>query len=419
MTASFPAVERAVTAISAGEMVIVVDSADRENEGVLVMAAQHVGACHVHFMATEGRGLICVPMTAARLAALQINPMVARNNSDPAGKTFYVSVDVRTGTTTGISASDRASTIRALADPDSRAEDFSRPGHVFPLGAREGGVLERAGHTEAAVDLLHLAGLHPVAVICEIADTDGEMARMSALVRFAERHRLTMVTIAELTAYRRSTERLIDRIGQARLPLTQGQFTAVGYRDTTNGCEHIALVHGDPATSDHNSVHVHTECLTGDAFGSVGCDCGSRLHRAIDLIVENGAGVVIYLRDDERPRHSLQCVPVRRGLGDIETQILADLGVDASAPALLVDPRDHDVLCTNLLVPERYTPTAAMDTIRTGPPDATSLLDREIALRTYEPKRRRAQSAGRGQWNAQREISMTPIPPTREAAAHE
>jgi len=379
VTASFPAVERAVAAIRGGEMVIVVDSADRENEGDLVMAAEHVSACDVHFMATEGRGLICVPMTAARLAALRIDPMVARN-SDPAGTAFHVSVDVRTGTTTGISASDRASTIRALADPDSRAEDFSRPGHVFPLCAREGGVLERAGHTEAAVDLLRLAGLQPVAVICEIADIDGEMARMPTLVRFAERHRITMITIAELTAYRRSTERLIDRIGQARLPLTQGQFTAVGYRDTTNGCEHIALVHGDLAASEHIPVHVHTECLIGDAFGSLGCDCGTRLHRAIDLIVQNGAGVVIYLRDHQSRRPGLQCAPVRRGLGDIETQILADLGIDAGAPALLSDPRAHDVLSTNLYVPAPYTPTTAMDTIRTDPPEPASLLDREIGL---------------------------------------
>jgi 3,4-dihydroxy 2-butanone 4-phosphate synthase / GTP cyclohydrolase II len=405
VTASFPAVERAIAAIRAGEMVIVVDLADRENEGDLVMAAQHVSACDVHFMATEGRGLICVPMTAARLAALQINPMVARN-SEPAGKAFYVSVDVRTGTTTGISASDRASTIRALADPDSRAEDFSRPGHVFPLGAREGGVLERAGHTEAAVDLLHLAGLQPVAVICEIADTDGEMARMPALVRFAERHRLTMVTIAELTAYRRSAERLIDRIGKARLPLTQGQFTAVGYRDTTNGCEHIALVHGDLAASEQIPVHIHTECLIGDAFESLGCDCGTRLHRAIDLIVQNGAGVVIYLRDHQSRHPSLQCAPVRRGLGDIETQILADLGMDTGAPALLSDPRDHDVLSTNLYVPAPYTPTTAMDTIRTDPPEAASLLDREIGLREYVPKRRRAQSTGSSQRNVQRERSL-------------
>jgi 3,4-dihydroxy 2-butanone 4-phosphate synthase/GTP cyclohydrolase II len=352
-------------------MVIVVDSADRENEGDLVMAAQHVSASHVHFMAAEGRGLICVPMPAARLAALQIDPMVARN-SDPAGTAFHVSVDVRTGTTTGISASDRASTIRSLANPDSRAEDFSRPGHVFPLAAREGGVFERAGHTEAAVDLLHLAGLEPVAVVCEIADIDGEMARMPALVRFSERHRITMVTIAELTAYRRSTERLIDRIGQARLPLTQGQFTAVGYRDTTNGCEHIALAHGDLTASDQVPVHVHVECLIGDAFGSLGCDCGSRLHRAIDVIVESGAGVVIYLRDDRSRCHSLQCAPVRGGLGDIETQILADLGVDVGASALLNVPRDYDVHSTNLSVRAPYTTSTVTDTMRTDPAGSCS-----------------------------------------------
>jgi 3,4-dihydroxy 2-butanone 4-phosphate synthase / GTP cyclohydrolase II len=292
VSASVAAVERALAAIAAGEMVIVVDSADRENEGDLVMAAQYVNARHVHFMATEGRGLICVPMTAGRLTALRIDPMVACN-TDPAGTAFHVSVDVRAGTTTGISASDRAATIRALADPDSCAEDFSRPGHVFPLAAREGGVLERAGHTEAAIDLVKLAGLDPVAVICEIADSDGEMARMPTLIDFAERHRITMVNIDELAAYRRRTERLICRVGQARLPLPQGQFTAVGYRDKTNGCEHIALVHGDVTATDHLPVHVHTECLSGDVFGSVRCDCGTRLHRAFDLIVDNGAGVVI------------------------------------------------------------------------------------------------------------------------------
>jgi 3,4-dihydroxy 2-butanone 4-phosphate synthase/GTP cyclohydrolase II len=352
MTASFSAVERAIAAITAGEMVIFVDSADRENEGDLVMAGQHVSARHVHFMATEGRGLICVPMTAKRLDALQINPMVARTG-DPAGTAFHVSVDARTGTTTGISAGNRALTIRALADPDSRAEDFSRPGHVFPLAARDGGVLARAGHTEAAVDLLRLAGLEPVAVICEIADTDGEMARMPALVRFAERHRITMVTIAELIAYRRSTERLIKRIGQARLPLKQGQFTAIGYRDTTNGCEHIAMVYGRLTASDNIPVHVHPECLIGDAFGSLGCGCGSRLHRAIDLIVENGVGVVIDLRDDDKRRHSLRCAPARRMLGDIEIQMLADLGVGAALPD---DQGDHSVIFANRCVQEADPP---------------------------------------------------------------
>jgi 3,4-dihydroxy 2-butanone 4-phosphate synthase/GTP cyclohydrolase II len=339
------AVERAVAAIAAGEMVIVVDSADRENEGDLVMAAQHVSARDVHFMATEGRGLICVPMTAAGLAALRIEPMVALN-TDPAGTAFHVSVDVRSGTTTGISASDRAATIRALADRDSRAQDFSRPGHVFPLAARDGGVLERAGHTEAAIDLVKLAGLDPVAVICEIADSDGEMARMPTLLDFAKRHRITMVTIDELAAYRRRTERLIDRVGQARLPLAQGEFTAVGYRDTTNGAEHIALVHGDLKTAEHVPVHVNTECLSGDVFGSLACDCDTHLQHAFDVIVDSRAGVVIYLRDNHNGRHSLQCVPARQRLGDIETQILADLGVHPGATALLPDPREASTRVT-------------------------------------------------------------------------
>lgn len=337
---AFPGtVERARAAIAAGEMVIVVDSADRENEGDLVMAAQHVRARDVHFMAVEGRGLVCVPMTAARLAALRIDPMVARN-TDPAGTAFHVSVDVRAGTTTGISASDRALTLRALADPDSRAEDFSRPGHVFPLAARGGGVLERAGHTEAAVDLVKLAGLDPVAVICEIADSDGEMARMPTLVGFAERHGITLVTIADLVAYRRRTESLICRVGPARLPLPYGAFTAVGYRDKTDGCEHIALVHGDVAAADHVPVHVHTECVPGDVFGSLLCECGAQLQRAFDLIVDNGAGVVIYLREGHGRGRLLQCPPVRQRLDDIETQILADLGVDPGATALFPDPLD-------------------------------------------------------------------------------
>jgi 3,4-dihydroxy 2-butanone 4-phosphate synthase / GTP cyclohydrolase II len=337
VSAYLATVERALAAIGAGQMVIVVDAADRENEGDLVMAAQYASARHVHFMATEGRGLVCAPMTASRLAALQIDPMVARN-TDPAGTAFHVSVDVRSGTTTGISASDRASTLRALADPHSRAEDFSRPGHVFPLAARDGGVLERAGHTEAAIDLVTLAGLEPVAVICEIADSDGEMARMPALVDFAERHQITMVTIAELTAYRRRTEKLIDRVGQARLPLPQGEFTAVGYRDRTNGCEHIALVHGDLTATDRVPVHVHTECLSGDVFGSLRCDCDTQLQRALGLIVDNRAGVVIYLRDGGGRRLSLQCTPTCQRLDDIETQILDDLGVDPGAAALFPDP---------------------------------------------------------------------------------
>jgi 3,4-dihydroxy 2-butanone 4-phosphate synthase / GTP cyclohydrolase II len=335
VNASLASVESAVAAIAAGQMVIVVDAADRENEGDLVMAAQFVSARHVHFMATEGRGLVCVPMTAERLGKLRIDPMVA-HNSDPAGTAFHVSVDVRSGTTTGISASDRAATIRALADGHSCAEDFTRPGHVFPLAARDGGVLKRAGHTEAAIDLVNLAGLEPVAVICEIADSDGEMARMPALVDFAERHHIPMVTIAELAAYRRRTERLVDRLGQARLPLPQGEFTAVGYRDKTNGAEHLALVHGDLTTADHVAVQVHTECLYGDVFGSLACNCGTHLQHALDLIIDNRAGVILYQR--QGLGDSLQCVPAPQQLDDIETQILTDLGIDLDLVALLTEP---------------------------------------------------------------------------------
>jgi 3,4-dihydroxy 2-butanone 4-phosphate synthase/GTP cyclohydrolase II len=326
-------VERAIAAIRAGQMVIVVDAAERENEGDLVMAAQYVSARDVHFMSAEGRGLVCVPMTAARLGALRIDPMVACN-SDPAGTAFHVSVDVRAGTSTGISASARASTIRALADPHSRAEDFSRPGHIFPLAAREGGVLQRAGHTEAAIDLVTLASLEPVAVICEIADSDGEMARMRALVEFAKRHQMVMVTIAQLAAYRRRTEQLIDRVGHARLPLPQGQFTAVGYRDITNSAERLALVHGDLTTVDHVAVYVHTECLYGDAFGSVGCHCGTRLTQALALIADIGAGVILYRRDAD----SLKCGPPSRQLDDIDTQILTDLGTNSSTTELVSIP---------------------------------------------------------------------------------
>ena len=389
MSELFATVERALAAIGAGQMVVVVDAADRENEGDLVMAAQYVRAPDVHFMATEGRGLVCVPMSAARLAALRIDPMMARN-TDPAGTAFHVSVDVRSGTTTGISASDRASTIRALADRNSHAEDFSRPGHVFPLAARSGGVLERAGHTEAAIDLVTLADLEAVAVICEIADSDGEMARIPVLVDFAERHRIPMITVAQLADYRRRTETLIERVGQARLPLPQGQFTVVGYRDTTNGAEHLALVHGDPTTANRVAVRIHTECLSGDVFGSLRCDCGTQLQHALDLIVDNRAGIVIYLRDNRTRRHSLQCAPVCQRLGDIETQILADLGVDPGATALFPDPPvtptagttdshplGSETLCEQSLswplpASAPHTRPTRLGTVRAGSPEANS-----------------------------------------------
>jgi 3,4-dihydroxy 2-butanone 4-phosphate synthase / GTP cyclohydrolase II len=390
VSALFATVERAIAAIGAGQMVIVVDAADREDEGDLVMAAQYVGARDVHFMAVEGRGLVCVPMTAGRLAALRIDPMVARN-TDPVGTAFHVSVDVRAGTTTGISASDRAATICALADPHSRPEHFARPGHVFPLAAREGGVLERAGHTEAAIDLVTLAGLESVAVICEIADSDGEMAHMPTLVDFAQRHQIPMVTIAELAAYRRRTEPLIDRVGQARLPLPQGQFTVVGYRDKATGAEHLALVHGDPATDKRVAVHVHTECLSGDVFGSLVCNCGTQLQDALDLIVHNGVGVILYRRDNHTSSHSLQCAPPLQQLDDIDTQILTDLGInpDITAPyPRLPDTQTHTTTCnhppraqnvhptpisTTLPVRAPDTYPMSMGTVRTDSPETTAL----------------------------------------------
>jgi 3,4-dihydroxy 2-butanone 4-phosphate synthase/GTP cyclohydrolase II len=219
------------------------------------------------------------------------------------------------------------------------------------LAAREGGVLQRAGHTEAAIDLVTLAGLEPVAVICEIADSDGEMARMPALVEFAKRHQIPVVTIAELAAYRRRTEQLIERVGQARLPLPQGQFTAIGYRDTTNGAEHLALVYGDPATATPVAVHVHTECLYGDVFGSLACHCGTRLQHALDHIADNGAGVILYRRHDHHRRLRFECAPARQRLDDIDTQILTDIGIESGATTLFPD---HPVVPTRATTDARH-----------------------------------------------------------------
>ena len=291
-------IEDAIAAVKRGEMVVVVDSADRENEGDLVMAAEHVTAEAINFMATEGRGLICVALDRARLDTLGIPPMVSRSE-DPRGTAFHVSVDSRERATTGISASDRANTIEQLADPASVATDFARPGHVFPLAYAEGGVLRRAGHTEASVDLARLAGLRPAGVLCEIAGADGEMARLPALLEFAERHGLIVVAISDLIAHRRGGEKLVSRIGEARVPLEQGVFTAIGYREQFSGLEHVALVHGDIAGQPGVLVRVHSECLTGDVFGSRRCDCGAQLELALEKIVADGAGAVVYLRGHE------------------------------------------------------------------------------------------------------------------------
>jgi 3,4-dihydroxy 2-butanone 4-phosphate synthase/GTP cyclohydrolase II len=337
----------AVAAIALGKMVVVVDSADRENEGDLVMAAEKVTAADVHFMARYGRGLICVPMLPERLVELGVPPMAA-DNQDPRGTAFHVSVDHAT-CKTGISASERARTIAALADPDATREDLSRPGHVFPLAYRPGGVLTRAGHTEASVDLAVMAGLRPAGVICEIADEDGEMARLPALLRFAEEHELLVVSIADLIRVRRQQTKLVKRVSEARMPLAAGTFTAIGFEDLIDGREHIALTYGDVAGHAPPLVRVHSECLTGDVFGSRRCDCGRQLDLALRMIVDEGAGVIVYLRGHEgrgiglleklhayRLQDSgLDTVEANRQLGypddrrdyGIGMQILADLGV--------------------------------------------------------------------------------------------
>jgi 3,4-dihydroxy 2-butanone 4-phosphate synthase / GTP cyclohydrolase II len=291
-------IDAALAALRRGEMIVVIDAPDRENEGDLLLAAGKVTPEAVNFMATHGRGLICVPMLPERLRELAIPPMTS-TNSDPKGTAFHVGVDSRARTTTGISASDRATTIRTLASRASVASDFIQPGHVFPLAARDGGVLRRAGHTEAAVDLTALAGLEPVGVICEIAGEDGEMERLPGLIGFARRHRLEIVAISDLIAHRLRTERLVVRTEAARLPLSMAEFTAIGYRDLYEGREHLALVLGEVSERPGVLVRMHSECLTGDVFASQRCDCGAQLRLALEMIAAEGSGAVVYLRGHE------------------------------------------------------------------------------------------------------------------------
>jgi 3,4-dihydroxy 2-butanone 4-phosphate synthase/GTP cyclohydrolase II len=290
----FASIDDAIADIAAGRMLIVVDDEDRENEGDFVMAAAKVTADAVNFMATHGRGLICLPLTGERLDSLRIPPMTSLNTSAQ-GTAFHVSIGAKGRISTGISAADRAATVLAAIDPATRPEDIAMPGHVFPLRAKPGGVLERAGHTEAAVDLARLAGLPPAGVICEIMNPDGTMARRPQLEDVAREHGLKMVTVADLIRYRRRTERLVERTSEVLMPTRFGEFRAYGYTSSVDGTTHIALVAGDVAGKSDVLVRVHSECLTGDVFHSLRCDCGAQLEDAMRLVQEAGAGVVLYI----------------------------------------------------------------------------------------------------------------------------
>jgi 3,4-dihydroxy 2-butanone 4-phosphate synthase/GTP cyclohydrolase II len=280
-------------------MVVVCDGEDRENEGDLVLAAQFATPEAINFMAKEARGLVCLAVTPERCDELGLD-LMAPKNEDPLKTAFTVSIEAREGVTTGISAHDRAHTIQVAIDPASRPRDLVQPGHVFPLKARTGGVLERTGHTEASVDLARLAGLTPAGVICEIMKDDGTMARVSDLVPYCERHDLRMITVADLIAYRRRTEKLVERVVATGLPTAFGDFEAVGYRSLVDNKHHVALVKGDVAGREDVVVRVHSECLTGDVFHSLRCDCGEQLEAALGMIEEEGLGVLLYLSQEGR-----------------------------------------------------------------------------------------------------------------------
>lgn len=295
----FDSIEDCLEDIRQGRMIIVTDDQDRENEGDLVMAAEKVTPYAINFMTKHGRGLICVPTTELRLAPLGIGRMVTHNR-DPFKTAFMVSVDARTGITTGISAYDRSRTIRILADPHSTPEDLVSPGHIFPLQAREGGVLRRAGHTEASVDLVRMAGLYPVGVICEILHEDGTMARLPDLLKFRETFGLKICTICDLIEYRRQREKLIAREQEVAMPTEFGEFKLHLYRSLVDDKHHAALVMGEVQGKHNILVRVHSECLTGDVFGSQRCDCGHQLHDAMKRIAAEGAGVLVYMRQEGR-----------------------------------------------------------------------------------------------------------------------